>query len=245
MALDYFTLLACTPEVPYRFNDHIELFPPTLDDIRRLGYGVYQGYTNILTANKFDLAEMLGLKADEIKGDTLVFITLLPFFREAYMAALSFFIRQNVHYDDDTGYSLEDGTFLSMDEIRELRKLILQFCYIEDKEDAGRLKYKNAKAKKIYERIQALKAEQAKSRKQKANPDMELSNLIGAVCAFSSGYTLINIWKLTIFQFYDQYIRLNTKVQMDISGVRWAAWGKEDFQWDLWHKAIKAHTHDQ
>ena len=240
MKLDYFTLLACTSEAPYRFNDAISVYPPTLNDIRHIGYNVYQSYTNILAATKFDLAEMLGIDANEINGDTLQFITQLPFFREAYIAALSFFIRQQVRYDD-SGYSLENGAFLPMDDIRELRSVILQFAYIEDKESAAPLKYRNAKARKIYERIQTLKAEQAKAIKGKANPDMELSNLIGAVCAFSNGaYNLQNVWKLTIFQFYDQFIRLNTKIQMDISGVRWAAWGKDDFQFNLWHKAVKA-----
>lgn len=240
MALDYFTLLSCTPDVPYHYNDVVSIYPPTLDDIRRISYNTYQSYTNMLAADKYDLAEMLGIDGNEIDGDTLKFVTVLPFFREAYMASLSFFIRQNVLYDEDSGYSLEDGTFLPMDDIRELRKLILQFAYIEDKSDSSALKFKNAKAKKIYEKIQALKAEQAKAKKNKANPDMELANLIGAVCAFSNGaYNLSNVWNLTVFQFYDQFIRLNTKVQMDISGVRWAAWGKEDFQWDLWHKAVK------
>ena len=158
MALDYFTLLSCTPDVPYHYNDVVSIYPPTLDDIRRISYNTYQSYTNMLAADKYDLAEMLGIDGNEIDGDTLKFVTVLPFFREAYMASLSFFIRQNVLYDEDSGYSLEDGTFLSMDDIRKLRKLILQFAYIEDKSDSSALKFKNAKAKKIYEKIQALKA---------------------------------------------------------------------------------------
>lgn len=245
MALDYFTLISSTPDAPYRFSKSISIYPPTLDDIRKIGYNVYQSYINILAGSKEDFLEGFGAKIPEFKGDTLVFLTTFPLFRDILIEALSFFLRREIRYDEKYGYLLEDDSVLEFDEIREIKRIILQLSYIDVKDEPGKLKYKNAKAKKIYERIQALKAEQAKRNKKKADPDMELANLIGAVCAFSPSYNLTNIWQLTIFQFYDQYIRLNTKVYIDISGVRWAAWGKEDFQWDLWHKAVNSRKREQ
>lgn len=248
MMVDYFSLISCDPEHPYRFNDKILIYPPKLETLRNpdVGYRAYQSYTNMLAMTKSDLAESLEIPEESINGDTLLFITRVPFFRDAYMAALSFFIRQSLRYDDDIGYLLEDGTSVSMDELREIRSIILQFCYIEDAQENAPKKYRNAKAKRIFERIQKLKSEQAKKRKGKpANPDMDMPNLIGAVAAFSQSYNLTNIWNLTVFQFYDQFIRLNTKIQIDISGVRWAAWGQDDFDWALWHKSIKNNTNKE
>lgn len=248
MTVDYFSLISCDPEHPYRFNDKILIYPPTLETIRCMDgkYKTYQSYTNILSMTKDDIADSLEIPIEAIKGDALLFITKIPIFRDAYVAALSFFIHQPLRYDDDVGYLLEDGTSVSMDELREIRKIILQFSYIEDTEESVPKKFRNAKAKKIYERIQGLKSEQKKKNKGKpANPDMELSNLIGAISAFSPSYNFSNIWCLTVYQFYDQFIRLNTKIQIDISGVRWAAWGQDDFDWALWHKSIKNNSNKE
>ena len=244
MELDYFTLLSCNPDVPYHFSDTIDVYPPTLENIRRLTMPIYQAYINILATNKENVCEALEIGETDIPGDALMFITAVPFLREILLAALSFFIRQEVFYDEDKGYSLKDGSFLSMKEIRRLRKVILRFSYVEEEEDPSALTFKNAKAKKIYEKIQALKAEQAKRNRGKKNPDMELGNLIGSVSAFSSSYNLLNIWNLTVFQFYDQYIRLDSKIHLDICGVRWAAYGEDDFPWDSWHKAVGAKKGD-
>lgn len=115
---------------------------------------------------------------------------------------------------------------------------ILQLCCVEDTVTPPK-KFRNEKARKIYELIQSRKAEQAKNTKKvrKENPDTALPNLISAFCAFSPSYNLTNVWGLTIYQFYDQYHRLDSKIQLDVFGLRWAAWGKKDFDFSLWHKA--------
>ena len=240
MKLDYFTLLSCTPDAPYRFSPEISVYPPTLGDIRALGYGVYQSYTNVLAMTKGVIAEMLKIDAGDIQGDSTLVMASLPLLREAMIAALAFFIRSELRYDESTGFELESGAYVSLDDLRELRKVILRFSYIEYEEEDAPLKFRSGKTRQRYERYLALKAEQAKANRGKSvNPDMELSNLIGAVSTFSPSYNLTNIWGLTVFQFYDQFIRLNSKMQIDVSGIRWAAYGKEDFDWGAWHKAVR------
>lgn len=200
----------------------------------------YQSYLSILLSDSSDFAEPLGLDEeifDALPHDSLIFLTLFPPLRNELIAAVSFFIDKTLSYDDEVGY-LIDGEAISLEDLREIRKIILQLCCVDDTVTPPK-KFRNDKAKRIYELIQARKAEQAKASKgrRKVNPDMELPNLISSFCAFSPSYNLTNVWDLTIYQFYDQYHRLDAKIQLDVYGLRWAAWGKKEFDFSAWHKA--------
>lgn len=200
----------------------------------------YQSYLSILLSNPADFLEPLGIEEevlDTLPQDSLIFLTLFPPLRNELITAVSFFIDKTLSYDDEVGYLVE-GEAISLDDLRSIRRIILQLCCVDDTVTPPK-KFRNEKAKRIYELIQSRKAEQAKASKgrRKVNPDMELSNLISSFCAFSPSYNLTNVWDLTIYQFYDQYHRLDSKIQLDVYGLRWAAWGKKDFDFSAWHKA--------
>ena len=111
----------------------------------------------------------------------------------------------------------------------------MQLSYIEH-DSQEQHQFASEKARRIWEKCQKGKAQMRKASKQDIN--MELPNLIGAVAARSGGYTLLNIWDLTVYQLYDQFTRTNVNVQMDIYASRWAAWGKDDFDVAMWFKNI-------
>ena len=208
--------------------------------IRQAGYSRYNGYLSVLLSTPEDFLEALGVDASKLTDlptDPLIFMTLFPSLRNELISAVSFFIDESLSYDEEIGYMVDEES-LSLDDLRDIRSVILQMCCIEDTVTPPK-KFRNQKARKIYELIQSRKAEQAKAAKKvrKENPDTALPNLISAFCAFSPSYNLINVWGLTIYQFYDQYHRLDSKIQLDVFGLRWAAWGKKDFDFSLWHKA--------
>ena len=208
--------------------------------IRQAGYSRYNGYLSVLLSTPEDFLDALGVDASsmtDLPTDSLIFMTLFPSLRNELISAVSFFIDEPLSYDEEIGYTVGEES-LSLDDLRNVRSVILQMCCIEDTVTPPK-KFRNQKARKIYELIQSRKAEQAKAAKKnrKENPDTALPNLISAFCAFSPSYNLINVWGLTIYQFYDQYHRLDSKIQLDVFGLRWAAWGKKDFDFSLWHKA--------
>lgn len=51
---------------------------------------------------------------------------------------------------------------------------------------------------------------QAASGKSSHNKDMELPNLVTAVAVQSNSINFINIWDLTIYQFYEQFKKTGT-----------------------------------
>ena len=222
--------------------DDVTVYPPQLRDIRDVGYEKYRMFLSIFLMTKEDICKMIELdpSSDGVKAiDVLQLITLLPEFRESLVESLSFFLRSNVVYDNEIGYVLvETNSVISFSHIWKIRAAILKFCRVDDDSEEN-VTFRNDRARKTWEKIQKHKAEM---RKQKASgggdKNMELPNLIGAVCAYSPSYNLLNIWDLTVYQFYDQFARLDNKIQIEVYGQRWAAWGKEDFDFSIWRKAL-------
>lgn len=218
--------------------------PMTLGDIRNVGWAKYEEIVSALLSTPQDFFEALGLDdavAEALPTDSLIFMTLFPPLRDKLLEAVSFFVEETIRYDDETGYSVETSKGeerLSLEDMREIRSIILQLCCVDDTVTPPK-KFRNEKARKIYELIQSRKAEQAKAMKgkRKENPDTALPNLLSSFCAFSPSYNLTNVWELTMYQFYDQYHRLDTKIQFDVYGFRWAAWGKKEFDFASWHRA--------
>ncbi len=165
-----------------------------------------------------------------------------PSWRGILMDALSFFICDSLDFDLQHGvlYVVTENGRVMMD--GDLFDRVRDFVY-----QAARLKNKEAKpagfvnnaAKAAYERLQALKAEQSASIKKESqnDPDMELWNLIGAVAAHSRGYNLLNIFELTVYQLYDQFERINNQEYLDGYASKWAAWGKDPFNFGGWYKS--------
>lgn len=234
--IDKFTLISGAPFM----CGQICVYPPRLSNIRDIGYSQYQMMLSILLMTKEDILELIGAdnaSREQIGLDALQLITLIPEFRSALVQTLSFFLRQEVRYSDEIGYFIEEETVLPLERIWEIRKAIVELCRLDDPNEDRNVTFYNEKAKRIWEKIQRHKAEQRK-RKQSKDGGADLVTLISAVCAYSSTYNLLNVWDLTIYQFYDQFARLDAKIQLDVYGQRWAAWGKDDFDFSLWKKAF-------
>ena len=96
---------------------------------------------------------------------------------------------------------------------------------------------KTAKVKnKIAERL-LQKMKNANQKKKKIeDKKYELPNLISALATHSSSLNIINIWNLTIYQFYDQLSRqrLDDTYSSSIRSV--SVWGDKDNKFDdtLW-----------
>lgn len=95
-------------------------------------------------------------------------------------------------------------------------------------------KFKNEKAKAIFEKIAQKKKEAKKQGKQN---QIGLGNIISYLCSQNCGYTFFNIWDLTIYQLFDQFFRQNIKVQTDIYGIRWAAFGEQPFDFSIYYQS--------
>lgn len=116
--------------------------------------------------------------------------------------------------------------------------LLQQVCYLmtDDPDDESKQKFKNEKARKLWQRIKT--AEKKKKESSEHSADMTLPNIISSVAAKSLSLNILNIWDITLFQLYDQFNRLQNNDAHSINSMRVAAWGdeKNTFDYALWYK---------
>lgn len=233
--IDHYSLIS---GAPCRSGDFL-VYPPTLGGIRDVGYDNYRGFLSLFLMSQHDIFGLYGLKADASVSSLspIQLITIIPQLRATLLGSLSFFLRCEVCYSPSTGFFVgDDERALSLAQILEIRKVILALCNVEDSAIQESITFANERARQIYEKAQAGRA-RMKNKSNNNDADLELPNIIAAVSAHSPTYNLLNIWGLTVYQLYDQFSRLSGKIQLDVIGQKWAAWGTDDFDFSLWYKA--------
>lgn len=231
--IDAFTLISGSD---IYWNDLLTIRQPLLEDIRDVGYYQYQTYISILMVEKGRVLEALGIDEAAVRDviDVYTLLSLDEDARRVFIDALSFFIREPVSYRNGSFYI--DQIPASAKILDAVKDIIFELSYIKHEPKEEKPKFASKRAEELWYKLQKGKREFEKVKQTKADVNMELPNIISAVAAEHPGYNLTNIWGLTVYQLYDQFARINTKVQIGVYGQRWAAWGKEDFDTSVWFK---------
>lgn len=96
--------------------------------------------------------------------------------------------------------------FISNDNFDNIRDCLLQINYLKSVDEKPE-KYKNERARKIAEKLAKGKAEQDKN---KNGENLSLAKMISKYCADNkNGINILNVWDMTIYQFYDQFSQHN------------------------------------
>lgn len=232
--IDQFQLLR-GKDAHIRINDFCEVRQPTLGDIVEVGYGQYQGYISTFLIKKSELLKALGAEdGPEYDPYSLWDIMLvIPELQANLLAALGFFVIGQIAVAD--GCICVDGRALSSADLYDIAAAAMKISNIETDDESQHV-FASERSRRLWEKMQKGRAGLRKAKNQDGNID--LLNLTSAVAAKGCGYTLFNVWELTVYQLYDQFARMNVNVQMDIYSSRWAAWGKDDFDVSMWFKNL-------
>lgn len=159
------------------------------------------------------------------------------------LSGLSFFIVGDVEFQPQSGTFIisHDGEpvgTIGRNNYGELKDAILAFSLPSGGSDKE-LKFSSENARRVYEQCEAgrKKAKRQRSDAQDA-ADFDLGNIISAIATEHNSLNLLNIWGLTPYQLYNQFARVDRKVQLDVVSLKWAAWGSDPFEFDTWRKAI-------
>lgn len=216
-----------------------------------IGLDTYKQYLLLFKLNTADILKLAGLSelfelysqlSEDEKRLVTVFDTMLaiPILRELLCEALAFFISGEISYQPETkSLAASCGNFtgeITSDNFSDVCDAIMQISCISSGKATAPVSFRSEKAKRIFEKIEAAKQKMKQSAPDRA---MEIPNVISAVAAMGGGYTLLNIWDLTVYQLYNLFVRLNVKTQMDIYGTRWAAYGKDLFDFSMWYKPTR------
>ena len=233
---------------------------PTLDEISKITFGRFYFYESLMTSSAQDYygiilgdVETIWTQMNEDERDKATMYDMILVDKELqrfFMEMFNFFMEEDVYYLDGFFIVMKPGCDfdgqLNIDTIRgviqksnfnEVLGILRQVCCIGgDEEPEKELKFKNKKAREIYEKIQKGKKKQAEAKKKDMN--LSIPNIISSVANKHSSLNLVNIWGLTIFQLLDSFNRLQSNAVYDIDSMRVSTWGdeKKTFDMALWYK---------
>lgn len=237
--LNYAQLLSGTP---YKLEKIGHIKSPLLRDIKdKIGFDTYKLYMNYILLDVRTFMSHTVKNPDLDLGDLLLydFITYDKDLTLKYQEILNFFFVERVSYNKTTNsfdiYKRDKivGTILRT-EFDEVRRIISELNHVHTEKPIN--SFKSKKAKEVWEKIQREKKKLAK--KDKGAENYEIGNLISKMCIKHPSYNLLNIWDLTIYQFYDQIAQLNFITSHELSEKIYAQHGGEDFKFDEWLNRI-------
>lgn len=235
------------------FRPGLTVKQPTLRDIcsaatldakgqAHTGYEQYTAYVNVLCLKVENLLspDVLSVLPQEEVDKLNIFTVLVSGegYRELLHKALSFFIIEPIVFDKNEMCFVAGESRIDAQNYDELRRILLKLCRIES-DDIIKPKFKSERSRSIFEKIQKGRKQMQAAKAKAGNDAYALPNVISALSAKHPSINLFNIWDLTISQVYDQFNRTYVNAQTDIIGYRWAAWGKDNFDFTTWFKNLK------
>jgi hypothetical protein len=234
---------------------------PILRDIcpySGIGYKKYNLYLSFLSWEKERLLKYDQLmqyrgasKLNREQFRVFDIATLLKQTRELCRGALSFFIVENIVWDEaNRRFAIyvndeenEDRQIvigeINRENFDDVRRIILQSNFIGLDKDNSPLKHSSEKSKELWEKAQKYLEEQAKSSNEKEEKsEYHIGNIISKLCAAHPSYNLLNIFNLTIFQLYDSFFQFGYLRSSDLNEKIFSNHGGDNFKFEDWLKPI-------
>lgn len=253
MRFDYFDMLSGRP-IPFNGVGHIR--SPQIKEVcptSGIGYSNYNLYLNFLSWDKetfLKYDKLLHIRgADMLAAATTLtlfdVVTLLPQTRELCRETLSFFIAEDLDWDEQhrkyvASVTSDDGKRITGEITREnfedLRKGILMLNYIGLEDDQAPINFQDDKAKAMWEKAQAFLKQQKKEAKD--NSAYHIGNIVSKLCAIHPSYNLLNVFELTIFQLYDAFFQIAFLRATNLNERIFSNHGGDKFKFEDWMKPI-------
>ena len=216
-----------------------------------IGYELYSMYLSILEWDKNAFIKLITMGRnfdkeiiEKLEQADIFDLAVLKNQGELLRSAMAFFIVEEIEWNHDEHVYIvktkEDAPkivgCIDRDNFEEVRKKILALNYIEVKEPKKAIKHSSQKSKELWEQTQQFLAEQ----KTKTAEDRRyvLGNIISKLCAADCGYTLLNIYDLTIYQLYDQFFQYGYLRATGIGEAMYSHWGGDKFDYMGWLNPI-------
>jgi hypothetical protein len=253
VTFDYFDMLSGEP-IYVEGVGHLR--SPLLSELRPtngIGYRTYNIYLNVLSWDKDHLLQYDQLMqyrgAEKLNKEVFNFFdiaTLLPQTRELCRGVLSFFMVEDIVWDEvgrkfvvlaptDTPELIGEVNRGNFDNVRQL---MLQLNFIGLDKDDTPVSHSTDAAKELWEKTQGFLKEQAKSEAHEDKPEYHLSNIISKICVIHPSYNLLNVYGLTVFQLYDSFFQLGYMRSADLSERIFSIHGGDKFNLEDWLQPI-------
>lgn len=253
MYFDYFDMLSGKPLLVEGVG---RVRSPFLHELCPRDNGVpsriaYNAYVSILTWEKSAILKYICeirpsaskiLNRPELSAFDVA--TIWPDTRGLYREALSFFIVEDLIWDDSQRhYKVVDKNgsvvgYVNRDNFDKVREILLQMNYIGLEKSSAPISHSSKASKNLWELAQKRMNELSHNNAKKDKPEYHLSNIISKVCSIHPSYNLFNIYDLTVFQLYDTFFQLGYIRSSNISERIFCHHGGDKFKFENWLKPI-------
>lgn len=202
------------------FVHNFTIKPITLEEVKDVGYTRYNQFLGVLT---FKVEDLVDRAKTELKDGVTAFDIILfsgnAELIDLLLDAICFFLKESkeaIKFHPSLGLVFGDVD-VDLDKAKVMNAAIFENLvvaikyqnYLLSGSAAKEFNPKNDKAKSIIDKIK--RANELISKK-KSNSDSEAKvdfpDLVSAVSTKSNSYNKHNVWTLTMYQFYDEYKRL-------------------------------------
>jgi len=190
------------------------VYPLTLNEVSGIGEDTYNSYLSVLMTDKSIFSEHVLTLEERKDVDSLTAFNVIVLncdrildFRFLFCQALLFFLREEVTYHQSGCFfigELSEGRVIDENVFSSIKLIIKKQNYLQDRQGKD-FKPANDKAKDLIEQMKQIKG---KLQKQNKEEGLSLSDIVSIVSAYSHDINILSIWDLTIYQIYEQYLRL-------------------------------------
>jgi hypothetical protein len=192
--------------LPIEVSDIGHIHPLTLDQFAKVGEVKYMQFISCIL---FDKESM---QIDGVDLNKLETITLLSMhdemFRNVFCEALSLFLKDNVYLDIPNLVFRVRSTNkeITLELYQQIVEIVKEQNFIKNKvnQEEQYIPHDD-KAKELIEKLKEIKS---RIKEQNFEESIGLTDIISIVASYSRDLNILNIWGLTIYQLYVEYIRL-------------------------------------
>jgi len=225
-----------------------ELRPVTSGGVGERGYMLYLTLLSWEKSDIMDYVKTSGLrgwdKVDNERFGVFEIAFLIRAVRELYLGMFSFFIDGSVSWDekrmcvsifgtDEDGMQIETG-IIDKHNFEEVREALLNLNYVNIDKNEVEPKFTSEKTKALWEQAQKYLKEQQRANAKRDSGKYHLANLISKLCVSGTQYNLFNVYKLTVFQFYDQIFQYASLRRSSLDENIFSNHGGDRFKADGW-----------
>ena len=173
--------------------------------------------------------------------------------RELFEKAFSFFMYETVIFsieansflclrekpnDGDNTKSYYVHGVITEDNFDDIRAAILIMNYIPISKTDIKTKHSSKESEDAWNKIQAFLDENSKS--DEVDENMTIGNLLSKLCAIHPSINFLNVFKLTVFQFYDTFFQTSYMRSISFNEQIVSNHGSNDFKYSDWIKPIES-----
>lgn len=228
----------------------LKVYQPTLKEINNIGFSEFCRITNLLTISEEELLlfydknkitdgetnPLQYLISQSLKSPVFFFEVQLSFFtytkEEIYLdpkkKCFKFFLPMSKELPTKKIVEIKDWFYLNDENFPQFQSIIRAINFTKEEEDHEINSDDKKMVEKFKEARKKLKLAKAKERLKKTSSqenEISFSDMISSICCAGLGYTLFNIWDLTIYQLYNLFKRyqmrenFNIDLQMLLAGA--------------------------